>query len=206
MTPSMADEILHRFESGHPMSQDRGTPIPGFDVPKHSNNLLHAMRVSADDERQRQQKQQDMSQARANMAAMNNDAISAGLWALASFDPALVHLAELRERFTHLDEGDQIRVTLDRLTGVYVEGQCRELLHGAAITTHEADQLIATRIGDTSDVALHVLACTNDPLAMEIFAYGLYLGSLTAHGNAPWNRFAATMADCYHHRHPSLVK
>lgn len=199
MNPSMKDPVMLGFMTAILPPSHRVNIPPAA-------NMLATMQENGDDIRFPKLAAKLSSQARATMAAMNNDAISAGLWALASFDPALVHLAELRERFTHLDEGDQIRVTLDRLTGVYVEGQCRELLHGAAITTHEADQLIAKRIGDTSDVALHVLACTNDPLAMEIFAYGLYLGSLTAHGNAPWNRFAATMADCYHHRHPSLVK
>lgn len=199
MNPSMKDPVMLGFMAAILPPSHRVNIPPAAD-------MLATMQENGDDIRFPKLAAKLSSQARATMAAMNNDAISAGLWALASFDPALVHLAELRERFTHLDEGDQIRVTLDRLTGVYVEGQCRELLHGAAITTHEADQLIALRIGDTSDVALHVLACTSDPLAMEIFAYGLYLGSLTAHGNAPWNRFAATMADCYHHRHPSLVK
>lgn len=129
---------------------------------------------------------------------MNNDAISAALWALSAFDPALVHLAELRERFIHLDpEEDLLRITLDRLTSVYVEGQCRELLNGAGITTDEANALTEERIPDPGLTAFHVLACTSDPLAMEIFGYALWLGSVTAHGQAPWNRYRAVMADCF---------
>lgn len=145
------------------------------------------------------------SHVRATMAVMDHDAIAAALWSLAGFDPALVHLAELRERFRDLDEEDPIRITLDRLMSVYVEGQCRELLIGAGITTEEASVLVERHIGDPSPVALHVLACTSDPLAMEIFAYALYLGALTAHGTAPWKRFAAVMADCYYEKHPALA-
>lgn len=147
-----------------------------------------------------------LSHQRAKIAAMNHDAISAALWSLSGFDPALVHLAELRERFIDLDpEEDQLRITLDRLTSVYVEGQCQLLLQGAGITTDEANLKVEQMIGDPSNVAVHVLACTSDPLAMELFGYALWLGSLTAHGNAPWNRYAAVMADCYHQRHPSLA-
>jgi hypothetical protein len=137
------------------------------------------------------------------MSAMSHDTITAGLWALSAYDPAMVHLAELREKFARLDEEDPIRVTIDRLIAVYVEGQCTELLSATGITTREADQLITERIGDTSNVAFHVVACTSDPLAMEIFAYALYLGVLTSHGDAPWKRFAAVMADCHHYAHPA---
>ena len=143
------------------------------------------------------------SDQRARMAVMKHDVISAGLWALASFDPALVHLAELRERFATLKEDDGIRIALERLTSVYLEGQCSKLVEGAGITKHDADVLI-TRLSDVDETALHIVDCTDDPLAMEIMAYALYLGSLTAHGNAPWNRFAAVMADCHHQCHPIL--
>lgn len=148
-----------------------------------------------------------VSDRRAKICAMNHDTVSAALWALSGFDPALVHLAELREHFTKLGLGeeDPLRITLDRLVSVYVEGQCRELLVGAGITTDGANIKVEEGIGDPSDVALHVLACTSDPLAMELFGYALWLGSLTAHGKAPWNRFKAVMADCYYQRHPSLV-
>lgn len=149
--------------------------------------------------------QASMSDARAKIAAMNHDAVSAALWALASFDPALAQLAELREHFLHvrkLDEEDPLRITLDRLVSVYVEGQCRELLNGAEITTDQANLLVEQRIGDPSETALHILGCTDDPLAMELNGYALWLGSLTAHGTAPWKRFAATMADCYYKKHP----
>ena len=140
------------------------------------------------------------------MCAMSHDTITAALWALSAYDPALVHLAELRETFARrLDEEDPIRVTIDRLIAVYVEGQCTELLSATGITTQEADQLITDRIGDTSPVAYHVLACTSDSLAMEIFAYALYLGALTSHGNSPWNRFAAVMAECHHYAHPATT-
>ena len=144
------------------------------------------------------------SDQRARMAVMKHDVISAGLWALASFDPALVHLAELRERFATLKEDDGIRIALERLTSVYLEGQCSKLLEGAGITRLQADVLIVDGLGNVDETALHIVDCTDDPLAMEIMAYALYLGSLTAHGNAPWNRFAATMADCHHQRHPIL--
>lgn len=147
----------------------------------------------------------EKSDQRAKMAAMNHDAISAGLWALSSFDPALAQLAELREHFLHtlkLDEEDQLRITLDRLILVYVEGQCQELLNSAEITTDQANLLVEDRIGDPSETALHILACTDDPLAMELNGYALWLGSLTANGTAPWKRFASVMADCYHEKHP----
>lgn len=145
-----------------------------------------------------------MSEDRARIAVMNHDTVSAGLWALSGFDPALVHLAELRERFAHLAEDDPIRITLDRLTSVYVEGQCRELLHAAGITT-----LIDTQVGGLVNIQLgglsvdatlqQILACTSDPLAVEIYSYAQHLGVLTAHGTAPWKRFAAVMADCHSH-------
>lgn len=144
-----------------------------------------------------------MSFHRAAMAAMDHDTVTAGLWALAAFDPALVHLAELREHFRTLDEGDPLRVTLDRLTSVYVEGQCRELIHAAGITTLEVTEIVANRLGDNTETVYHIVACTDHPLAIELFAYAQYLGSLTAHGDAPWKRFAAVMADCHSHLTPA---
>lgn len=143
-----------------------------------------------------------LSQHRAKIAAMNHDAISAALWALAGFDTALIHFAELREKFGDRDEEDPLRISLDRALSVYVEGQCQELLRGAEITTDEANILVEQRIGDPAEVAMHVLACSSDPLAMELFAYALWLGSITAHGIAPWKRYAWTMADCYYKKHP----
>jgi len=134
-----------------------------------------------------------LSQARAMICVMNHDPVTAGLWALAGFDPALVHLAELRERFATLPEDDQIRVTLDRLTSVYVEGQCHELERAAEITTHSVPKLDPT----VTQVTEHILDCTSDPLGLEICAYAMRLGTLTAHGDAPWKRFAAVMADCH---------
>src|SRR5688572_18406412 len=105
-----------------------------------------------------------LSQARAKICVMNHDTVTAGLWALAGFDPALVHLAELRERFATLPEDDQIRVTLDRLTSVYVEGQCHELERAAGITTHGFLDLDPT----ITAVTEHILDCTSDPLGLEI--------------------------------------
>lgn len=172
---------MRRFESGYPMSQDRGTPIPGA-VGRPGNRLS--------------------SDVRATMAVMNHDTVAAALWSLAGFDPALVHLAELREEFRDLDEEDQRRIAFERLLAVYLEGQCRELLIGAGITTDQANLAVEQHIGDPKEVALHVLGCTDEPLAMEIFGYALWLGSLTAHGDAPWKRFASVMADCYHEKHP----
>lgn len=136
---------------------------------------------------------------------MNNDSISAAMWALSGFDPALVHLAELRERFIRLNpEEDPIRISLDRLTSVYVEGQCQLLLEGAGITTQEAAVRTQATIGDGVDTAMHVLACSSDPLAMELYGYALYLGSLTGHGKAPWNRYASVMADCYYQKYRNV--
>lgn len=140
-----------------------------------------------------------LSHQRAKLAAMNHDATNAGLWALAAFDPALVHLAELREHFKHLDQEDLLRITLDRLASVYVEGQCRELIHAAGITTQEAHALIIDRLDGREDVVHHILDCTDEPLAIELMGYAHYLGVLTAHGSAPWRRFAAVMADCHAH-------
>lgn len=147
----------------------------------------------------------EVSAMRAKIACMSHDAVTAGLWALSGFDPALVHFAELREHIGKLDEEHLLRISLDRALSVYVEGQCRELLVGAGITTDEANIKVEQAIGDPSGVALQVLDCTDDPLGMEIFAYALWLGSLTAHGKAPWNRYAAVMADCYYQRHPRLA-
>ncbi len=143
-----------------------------------------------------------MSFHRAAIAAMNHDTVNAGLWALAAFDPALVHLAELREHFQRLPEEDLLRVTLDRLTSVYVEGQCRELIHAAGITTEEALEIMINRLGGNTDTMYHAVACTDHPLAIELLAYAQHLGSLTAHGDAPWKRFAAVMADCHSHLTP----
>jgi hypothetical protein len=140
----------------------------------------------------------ELSDQRAKICVMNHDPVTAGLWALAGFDPALVHLAELRERFAALQEDDQIRITLDRLTSVYVEGQCHELDRGAGVTTEEANNLITDRLaGAIFPVTCTILDCTSDPLGLEIAAYAMRLGVLTAHGDAPWKRFAAVMADCH---------
>ncbi len=139
------------------------------------------------------------SQARAKLAAMDHDTVAAGLWALSAFDPALVHLAELREHFKRLSEEDLLRVTLDRLASVYVEGQCRELVHGAGITMGEAHICALNQLADANEVLGHILDCTDHPLGVELFGYAQFLGVLTAHGTAPWKRFAAVMADCHAH-------
>jgi hypothetical protein len=139
------------------------------------------------------------SQVRAAIAAMDHDAVNAGLWALAAFDPALVHLAELREHFKRLPEEDLLRVTLDRLASVYVEGQCHELLVASGITTQEARALLLDRLGMGDDTMGHILDCTDHPLGVELFSYAQFLGVLTAHDTAPWKRFAAVMADCHAH-------
>ena len=148
---------------------------------------------------------QNSSEARAKICAMKADAITAALWALSGFDPALVHFAELREHTNKLPEEHQLRISLDRALSVYVEGQCRELLVGAAITTDAANLLVEQEIGDPADVAFYVLACTDDPLGMEIFGYALWLGVLTSHGLAPWNRYKSVMADCFTAHHRSVV-
>jgi len=138
-----------------------------------------------------------LSHVRAKIAAMNGDAITAGMWALAGFDPALVHVAELREHFRHLPEDDQIRVAIDRLISVYVEGQCRELIHAAGITTNEASVLVGQNLTNHNEVTYQILDCSSDPLALEICGYAMWLGVLTGHGQAPWNRFAAVIGDCH---------
>lgn len=181
---------MRRFESGYPMTQ------------KHSKNLLHVMNIQANDEARIRNGTWELSDHRAKIAAMNHDTVAAALWSLAGFDPALVHLAELREKFRGLDEEDPRRIAFERLLSVYLEGQCRELLVGAGITIDQANLAVEDRIGDPKEVALHVLGCTDEPLAMEIFGYALWLGSLTAHGDAPWKRFASVMAECYHEKHP----
>jgi len=139
----------------------------------------------------------ELSDQRAKICVMNHDPVTAGLWALAGFDPALVHLAELRERFANLPEDDQIRITLDRLTSVYVEGQCHELERAAEITTEALFASMTILDPGTTPVTGHILDCTEDPLGLEILAYAARLGTLTAHGTAPWKRFAAVMADCH---------
>lgn len=273
MDPSIVDQAMRRFESGHPMSQDHGTPATpnqgrprtaadasrlqgagnnpnmrdlnmrwfmaqvdsryaisarelhelheaqetenneveaaqiGYDptlllgnemkVPRFTAHLDPNFRVT----QMSHLHQLAMSEGRAKIAAMNHDVVSAGLWALSGFDPALVHLAELRERFANLGEDDPIRITLDRLTAVYLEGQCRELIGGAGITIDQLDtqvQLLSDHRAD--DVATYIVDCTEEPLALEVMTYALYLGTLTAHGRAPWRRFSKVMAECYARR------
>ena len=138
-----------------------------------------------------------LSHVRAMICAMNGDVITAGMWALAGFDPALVHLAELREHFRHLPEDDQIRVAIDRLISVYVEGQCRELLHAAGITTHEANGMVNLNLTNRDEITYQILDRTDDPLGLEICGYAMWLGVLTGHGQAPWNRFAAVIGECH---------
>jgi len=138
----------------------------------------------------------NVSQVRAKICAMNHDPVTAGLWALAGFDPALVHFAELREHLGKLHEENPSRVSLDRALAIYVEGQCRELAAGAGITIDEASNQIVSHIDNTATFE-QILACTSNPLAIEIETYALYLATFTAHGLAPWKRFAAVMADCH---------
>jgi hypothetical protein len=176
ITPGIA--AIHNANAERALKRMERTATP-VRAPRHDANLALS------------------SEARATIAAMNHDTIAAGLWALSRFDPALVHLAELREHFARLPEGDQIRITLDRLTSVYVEGQCHELVHAAGITTEEADRLSQDRLPGAYDTTVQILECTDHPLALEICAYAIWLGVLTAHGIAPWKRFAAVMADCH---------
>ena len=137
------------------------------------------------------------SEVRAAMAVMNHDVISAGLWALSGFDPALVHFAELRERLAHLPEDHNSRVALDRALSIYLEGQCHELFRGAGITRLESEALVRDHIGDTDTTFRQVLDCTSDPLGVEIHGYAKWLAVLTSHSTAPWRRFAAVIADCH---------
>lgn len=128
---------------------------------------------------------------------MNRDAINAGLWALAGFDPALIHFAELREHLAQLHEDHPTRISLDRALSVYLEGQRQELLHVAGIT-RDSDIIVMadSQLPDYSVTMVDVVTCTPDPLGIEIQHYALLLGTLTAHGDAPWKRFAAVMREC----------
>ena len=71
-----------------------------------------------------------------------------------------------------------------------------ELASGAGITIDEASNQIVGHIDNTATFE-QILACTSDPLAIEIETYAMYLATLTAHVQAPWKRFAAVMADCH---------
>jgi hypothetical protein len=171
-----------------------------LEINRHTNDptgLYQMMRQNGDDQRFPKTAAAVLSQARAMICVMNHDPVTAGLWALAGFDPALVHFAELREHLGKLNEENPSRVSLDRALAIYVEGQCRELASGAGITIDEASNQIVNHLSGTEATLDHILACTDNPLAIEIETYAMYLATLTAHGHAPWKRFAAVMADCH---------
>lgn len=159
----------------------------------HNRNIvaISPWQLSAKEDFERRKRA--VSDQRAKICVMNRDAINAGLWALAGFDPALVHFAELREHLAQLHEDHPTRVSLDRALSVYLEGQRQELLHVAGITS---DDSVVFDNDDYSVTMIDVVTCTPDPLGIEIQHYALLLGVLTAHGNAPWKRFAAVMREC----------
>lgn len=144
---------------------------------------------------------------RARETRIDVDPICSGLWALAGYDPALQHFAELREATRHYGPDHRLRVALDRAIGVYLEAQCQTLRDAAEIRAWEMDQHTSKLIGDDAITAVcyHAIGTTEDPLMIEVFTYALYLGTLTGHGLAPWKKFAAVMDDLFHTLNP-LVK
>lgn len=147
-----------------------------------------------------------MSVARSKMAVMDNDPISACLWALSGFDPALVHFVELREQFRKTGN-EQAAVSMDRALGVYIEGQCDELRRAAAVTPTQADKIFDEAIGvaNINKAGVQAMAITSDPLFLEVFTYAMYLRGLTSHGEAPWNRFIAVLKECFELKHPRII-
>jgi hypothetical protein len=200
MNPQFAERLLTRFESGHPVSEERGEPIPGFD----SSCLLTSGLPKRLEEK-------ILSQSRARMAVMRQDPINAALWSLAGFDRALIHFAELREWAAKKQKtgarDEELEVALDRTLSVYLESQSATLMDAAGINRRELDQLVTQRLGDASVnyTGIHAIACTEDPLMLELFSYALRLGVLTNHDAAPWNRFSAVVDDCFEQMHPKVL-
>ena len=143
-----------------------------------------------------------MSYHRARLAIVDHDAIAGGLWALACFDRALVHFAELRQIWRHRPEDDPLRISLERATQVYLEGQCEELLRSAGITTEAADAEFRAALGDSNIAATYVngWACTPDPLVADLISYAAHLAALTSHGIGPWRRLDTTYCEMRRHK------
>lgn len=135
------------------------------------------------------------------------DAINAGLYALAGYDPALVHCAELRERNAHRGEYDILRVSLDRFLAMYMEAQGRELAMANNMAPYETHRFIDETLKDNlATTTFFAVGATSDPLMLDVLTYAMYLGTLTSHGLAPWNRFATVMAECFYTKHPDAKK
>lgn len=125
--------------------------------------------------------------------------INAGLWSIAGFDPACQLLAELRELLHSRYPNDhQLLISCDRMLSVYLEAQCDKLRTASGMDHKQADTLITGLLrGEELDNTIR--ACTGlteDPLLVEIAAYAMHLGGLTAHGTAPWRRFATIISAC----------
>lgn len=151
-----------------------------------------------------------LSHHRAKIAAMANDPINAALWALASYDPALVHFAELRETLAkRYPEDHELTVALSRVLTVYLGEQCTILCDAANVTAKELEGLASDKIGDDdiNQTLLRAVAGGHDgDLMCDVFNYGLCLGLLTAHGIAPWNRMRAVIHEYAAQHHPSLAR
>lgn len=141
---------------------------------------------------------------KARETRLDVDTVVAGMWALAGYDPALQHLAELREASRRFGTDSKVWISLNRMIGVYLEAQCETLRDAAEVRAWEMDQHTSKIIGDDAITAVcyHAVGTTDDPLMIELFTYALYLGTLTGHGLAPWNKFAAVMDDLFHTLNP----
>jgi hypothetical protein len=143
-----------------------------------------------------------LSGQRATMAAMRHDPVNAALWALASFDPALVHFAELREKTSRspkLDTRDEeLENALNRALTVYLDGQIDMLRQAANINIRDFNEIVDEALGsDPNIIGMRAAQCSDDPLMMQLVSYALHLGTLTGHARAPWKRFSRTIEDCY---------
>lgn len=141
----------------------------------------------------------------ASEAAQRMELINGQLWALASFDGALQHFVELRQKFDGMPEDHRSRVSLERALSQYIEYQCLELVRCApGVDTLTINTEIDSIIGHAifTDAIYHVLGVTNDPLAVEILTYAAYLTCFTAQGSAPWTRTVQVGAECFYQKHP----
>lgn len=135
------------------------------------------------------------------------DVINAGLWALAGFDPALQHFAELREHLVDHPEDAPLRVSLDRALGVYLQAQTIQLFQDSGYSRESLDRLILAKCGasDVSIVIRDAASLTDDLLILDISGYAMYLTALTNWGVAPWNRFANTVNGLWHEKQKELA-
>lgn len=135
------------------------------------------------------------------------DVITAGLWALAGFDPALQHFAELREHLRAHPADSQLRVSLDRALGVYLQSQCCTIADAVGASQRERDTAILNTCntddgvyanGAVAEATLNALLLTDDPLVLEIISYGMHLSTFTSWGPTPFRRLSAVLRDCAH--------